>query len=247
MAETGSPANREPALRMLVVIDDTALAKAVDLTLRHAPYARRVVRTLAQAKAAIDAWKPHLLLVDIAIETGAAIDLIDDARQASVAVIALAQRRNLRAQREAFERGADDYIGLPFVPADLLARTRAVVRRRHGSEGQPRPRLRVGDLVFDVIQRKVLAGEQELHLTSREQSLLYFLAANPGTIFTREEILAALWGTEFAGDTRAVDRHIQAIRAKLGDDRHMPRYIETIPGAGYRFVCMSEVSDERHT
>jgi len=178
---------------VLLVVGDKALANTVDLTLQHGPYARRVVASVAEGKAAIDEWKPHLLLVDIDVEAGRAIQLIDEAlAHGPTGVIALTRRSDLRGKLDAFERGADDYIGLPFVPDDLVARA--------------------------------------------EQALLYLLAANAGTTLTREQILDARWGTDFVIESNVVDRHVRALRAKLQDNWHKPRYIETVPNAGYRFI-----------
>jgi len=227
----------ERAVRVLLVIEDRALANTIDLTLRHGGYLRRAESSVEAARAAISEWKPHLILLDIDLEAGAGIQLIDDARAGGpIGVIALTRRSDLRGKLDAFERGADDYIGVPFVPDDLVARTRAVIRRTHGKAGELVPRLRIGDLEIDVLNRKVLAGEHELHLTSLEQALLYLLAANAGSVLTREQILDALWGTDFVIESNVVDRHVRALRAKLQNDWHKPRYIETVPGAGYRFV-----------
>lgn len=228
----------ERAARVLVVVEDRALANTVDLTLRHGSYVRRSEYTVAAARVAIAEWRPHLLLLDIDLETGAGIQLIDEARAGGpIGVIALTRRSDLRGKLDAFERGADDYIGVPFVPDDLIARARAVIRRTHGSAGELVPRLRIGDLEIDVLNRKVLAGDHELHLTSLEQALLYLLAANAGSVLTREQILDALWGTDFVIESNVVDRHVRALRAKLQNDWHKPRYIETVPGTGYRFVA----------
>lgn len=243
-----APAARdsERAVRVLFVLGDRALANTVDLTLRHGGYIRRFEGTVKDAKAAIAEWKPHLLLLDIDLEAGAGIQLIDEARAgAPIGVIALTRRNDLRGKLDAFERGADDYIGVPFVPDDLIARAHAVIRRTHGKAGELVPRLRIGDLQIDVLNRKVLAGEHELHLTSLEQALLYLLAANAGTVLTREQILDALWGTDFVIESNVVDRHVRALRAKLRDDWHKPRYIETVPGTGYRFVAASGVEADR--
>jgi len=222
---------------VLLVIDDRALANTIDLTLRHGGYVRRSEATVIAARAAIAQWRPHLLFIDIDLEAGAAIQLIDDARGGGpIGVVALTRRSDLRGKLDAFERGADDYISVPFVPDDLVARARAVLRRTHGQVGELVPRLRVGDLEIDVLNRKVLAGEHELHLTSLEQALLYLLAANAGSVLTREQILDALWGTDFVIESNVVDRHVRGLRAKLQNDWHEPRYIETVPGSGYRFV-----------
>jgi two-component system KDP operon response regulator KdpE len=251
MTEARSARVAEPAttgsdrtVRVLLVIGDKAIANTVELTMRHGQYARRVAETVNDAKDAIAEWKPHLLVVDIDTEAGRAIQLIDEARaHAPMGVIALTRRSDLRGKLDAFERGADDYIGIPFVPDDLVARARAVIRRTHGSAGELVPRLRIGDLEIDVLNRKVVAGDHELHLTSLEQALLYLLAANAGSVLTREQILDALWGTDFVIESNVVDRHVRALRAKLQNDWHKPRYIETVPGAGYRFVTATDTED----
>ncbi|MDE3097365.1 MAG: response regulator transcription factor [Chloroflexota bacterium] len=231
----------DPEVRALLVVGDEALAKLVDLTLRHGNYERRSAGTVAEARAVIEEWRPHLILVDVDLERGRGMTLIDEAStHERMAVIALTRRSDLRGKLDAFERGADDYIGVPFVPDDLVARAHAVVRRVHGGAGSVVPRLRIGDLEIDVLNRRVRAGESELHLTALEQALLYLLVANAGTVLTRQQILDALWGTDFAIESNVVDRHVGALRAKLQDDWHRPRYIETVPGAGYRFMTVAE-------
>ena len=234
------------AVRVLIALGDAALANTVDFTLRHGAYERRFATTVDEAKAALADWKPHLIVLDIDLEGGAGIQLIDEARETPpVGVIALTRRSDLRGKLDAFERGADDYIGIPFVPDDLVARCRAVLRRAHGTAGQLVPSLRIGDLEIDVLNRKVVAGDHELHLTSLEQALLYLLAANAGSTLTREQILDALWGTDFVIESNVVDRHVRALRAKLQNDWHKPRYIETVPGTGYRFVSAADIKPEK--
>ena len=245
-ARAAEPATRasDRTIRVLLVLSDKPLANTVDLTLRHGRYERQLAATVEGAKTLLADWKPHLLIVDIDTEAGGGIQLIDDARASGpMGVIALTRRSDLRGKLDAFERGADDYIGIPFVPDDLVARSRAVIRRTHGNAGELVPRLRIGDLEIDVLNRKVVAGDHELHLTSLEQALLDLLAANAGSVLTREQILDSLWGTDFVIESNVVDRHVRALRAKLQNDWHKPRYIETVPGAGYRFVS---VSDQEH-
>ena len=235
-----APRQTEP-LRVLLLIDDAALASVIAFALRHGGYEQRIAGTFSEAQAAVARWEPHLVLVDIDVEQGKAVAIIDDVSALPhVAVIALTRRSDLRGKLDAFDRGADDYIGVPFVPDDLVARVHAVMRRVHGSTGKIIPRLRIGDLEIDVLNRKVRAGESELHLTSLEQALLYLLAANAGTVLSREKILDALWGTDFVIESNVVDRHVRALRAKLQNDWRRPRYIETVPGAGYRFVSEGE-------
>src|SRR3954467_7818253 len=129
-AEQPKPASSERSVRILIALGDVALANTVDFTLRHGAYLRRFAGTVDEARAALADWRPHLLVLDIDLESGTGIQLIDDARaNPPVAVIALTRRNDLRGKLDAFERGADDYIGIPFVPDDLVARCRAVLRR----------------------------------------------------------------------------------------------------------------------
>lgn len=234
----GRPVNPAgPVLRVLSGLADRAIANTVDLTLKHGGYLHRSEATVSATRGALADWKPHLLILDIDLEAGVGISLIDAATDlGGIGIIALTRRSDLRGKLDAFERGADDYIGLPFVPDDLVARTRAVIRRTHGNVSALVPRLWVGDLEIDVLNRLVRAGDHELHLTSLEQALLYLLAANAGTALSREQILDSLWGTDFVIESNVVDRHVRALRVKLQNDWHRPRYIETVPGVGYRFV-----------
>ena len=243
-----APAARDPdrPVRVLVVLGDRALANTIDLTLQHGGYLRRTESTVKGARAAIAEWKPHLVLLDIDLESGAGIQLIDEVRAGGpLGIVALTRRSDLRGKLDAFERGADDYIGVPFVPDDLVARAQAVLRRTLGNAGELVPRLRIGDLEVDVLNRKVVAGGHELHLTSLEQALLYFLAANAGQVLTREQILDALWGTDFVNEGSIVDRHVRILRAKLQNDWHKPRYIESVRGTGYRFIPVSGATAAR--
>ena len=237
-----APAARDSdgAIHVLVVLGDRVLSNTVGLVLRHGSYVLRSEGTVKDAKAAFAEFRPHLLLVDIDLEAGAAMQLIDEARAGGpIGIIALTRRSDLRGKLAAFERGADDYLGVPFVPDDLVARIRAVLRRTHGSAGPLVPRLRIGELEIDVVERTVLVGDQKLHCSSLEQALLYLLAANAGSVITREQILDALWGTDFVSESSIVDWHVRALRAKLQDDWHKPRYIETVLRTGYRFVLTS--------
>ncbi|HET8569816.1 MAG TPA: response regulator transcription factor [Candidatus Limnocylindria bacterium] len=229
----------DPKVRVLLAIGDEALARTVEFALRHGAYVTRSVATVSEARAAIAEWAPQLVIVHVDLEDGAAMQLIDEVGgRERMAAIALTRRSDLRGKLDAFERGADDYIGIPFVPDDLVARAHAVVRRVHGGARGLVPRLGIGDLEIDVLNRRVRAGGSELHLTSLEQALLYLLAANAGTVLTREQILDALWGSDFVIESNVVDRHVRALRAKLQNDWHKPRYIETVPGTGYRFVTV---------
>jgi DNA-binding response OmpR family regulator len=103
------------------------------------------------------------------------------------------------------------------------------------------PVIRFGELEIDILHRRVRVDGRDLHLTPLELSLLYLLAANPGRVLTRDEILDHLWGGDYAAGSNVVDRQVRTLRAKLRDDWRRPRYIATVPGKGYRFVLLDAV------
>lgn len=224
-------------MRVLIVVADRPLATVVDLTLQHGRFERRTAGTITAATEAFSSWQPQLLIVDLDLDGGAGLTLAGSrSERGPVPVIVLTRRGDLKGKLRAFDRGADDYITLPLEPDDLLARCHAVLRRAYGAGGALISRIRVGDLEIDMLNRTVIAGTSELHLSSLEQALLYLLAANAGTVLTREQILDALWGTDYVTESNVIDRQVRALRVKLQNDWRRPRYIETVHGQGYRFL-----------
>jgi DNA-binding response OmpR family regulator len=104
------------------------------------------------------------------------------------------------------------------------------------------PKIKLDGLEVDLIEQRVSVGGRQLHLTPIQQTLLYLLAANAGKALSREDLLATMWGGEFEIESNVVDRHIRELRVKLGDEWRAPRYIETVPGEGYRFMAQMSVS-----
>lgn len=231
---------RSPA-RALLAIDQPVLADVVGLALNHGHCIIRVAATGEEAAAAVADWSPHLLVLDMDIEGNETLQRFAAATLGGrLPVIALTQRGDLGSKLLAFERGVDDILTVPFSPEELVARVVAVMRRTYRDAVVFTPVLRLGDLEIDIMNRRVRAGDTELHLTFLEQSLLYLLAANAGRLLTRDEILDYLWGTDYVAESNVVDRHIHNLRVKLRKDSRGPRYIVTVPGRGYRFQPVAD-------
>jgi DNA-binding response OmpR family regulator len=223
--------------RVLVVEDQRPLAEVVKLTLNHGVFAARDAVDVPAAAAILADWSPHLAVIDMDIGAALLPRLVGAGGGAPrIPVLALTRRGDLRAKLEAFALGVDDIMTIPFSPEELLARVLAITRRAYGGDVPLVPVLRLGELEVDIVQRRARVGVSELHLTGLEQSLLYLLAANAGQVLTREQILDALWGVDYVTESNVVDRHIRALRAKLQNGYRHPRYIQTVPGRGYRFV-----------
>lgn len=239
---------RAPA-RALLVIEQRVLADVVKLALSHGYYNTRVAQNVDEAVTALADWQPHLVVLDMDTGGSSILERIASTTQqgGAVPVIALTRRGDLKAKLAAFERGVDDILTVPFSPEEFVARVLVIMRRTYRDAVAFTPVLRLGDLQIDILNRRVRAGDSELHLTSLEQSLLYLLAANAGRLLTRDEILDHLWGADYVAESNIVDRHIRNLRVKLQNHSRRPRYIETIPGRGYRFVPTSAGAQPPHS
>jgi DNA-binding response OmpR family regulator len=130
--------------------------------------------------------------------------------------------------------GADDYVVKPFSPAELVARVDAVLRRVDTAPSQEPP-IEVGELRIEPAARRVFVGDEEVQLTQREFDVLVFLARHPGQVFSRNQLMDAVWQYSFYTDTSTVTVHIRRLRAKIEADPAQPRHIQTVWGVGYRF------------
>jgi DNA-binding response OmpR family regulator len=224
--------------RTLVVIEQIVLADVVKLALNHGLYDTRVVRRAEDAALALTDWQPHLVVVDMDMAGSTILEGLsaEIPRGRRLPIIALTRRGDLKTKLAAFERGVDDILTVPFSPEEFVARVLAVMRRTYRDAIVFTPLLRVGDLEIDILNRIVRAGDTELHLTLLEQSLLYLLAANAGRLLSRDDILNHLWGVDYMAESNIVDRHVHNLRVKLQKHSHGRRYIDTVPGRGYRFL-----------
>jgi two-component system, OmpR family, alkaline phosphatase synthesis response regulator PhoP len=224
--------------RILVVDDEANLVELVQGYLAREGYevltAGDGPTALAQARDA----RPDLIVLDLMLPGIDGLEVCRRVRQFSDAYILM-----LTARAEEIDKivglavGADDYLTKPFSPRELVARVKAMLRRpRSGpAEAEAAPPRQLGDLVIDPARFEVLKRGEPVALTARELSLLATLAAHPGRVFTRAQLLEKVWGSEFYDD-HVVDVHVGNLRRKLEDDPSRPRWVQTVRGVGYRLA-----------
>ena len=196
-----------------------------------------VVTDQSQAEIAIERWQPHLAVLDVDIDKGAGIELVGrwKSRGRRLPIIGMTHRNTIEARLTAFQRGVDDLLVLPFEPEELVARCLGVMRRIHARDVAFLPEVTIGGLAIDLLRQRLKADGRELELTRIEKALLYILAANAGQVMSRDRLLDYVWGLDREVGSNLIDRHVRDLRVKLGDEWREARFIETIPGEGYRF------------
>lgn len=232
--------------RILLVDDETAI------TANLAPFLERSGFTVTTAGNGDEALKqvaglaPHLVIMDVLMPVLDGREALRRLRKGGNAtpVILLTQVGESTERAMALEEGADDYLNKPFDPHELVARIRAVLRRVR--PGQPSlataSRLTSEGLLLDRAARRASLNGQELALTPKATLLLEYLLMHPDELITRERLLDAVWGWDYPAGTRTVDTRIAELRKALSDDPTEPRYIETVPGQGYRYVAAVEAA-----
>jgi len=225
------------ATRILVIDDEQSITDFVALGLRHEGFE---VRTAADGRAGlrvVDEFKPHLVVLDLMMPRMDGWELCRAlAGDRSRGIIILSARDETTDRIQGLELGADDYIVKPFEFGELLARIRAVLRRRSPELARV---VRAGDLSIDTATREVRAGERALELSVREFDLLLYLATNADQVLPRQRILDEVWGYTFFGDENNIEVYIRYLRQKLGDSAH--DRIQTVRGVGYR-LCSRPAS-----
>jgi DNA-binding response OmpR family regulator len=233
-------ARPDEARRALVLHDRALVVDLIELTLNHGLFVVRAARSLAEAEAILAEWRPHLGVVDMDHDDSTAllqrIGASNTLTRSVTPVLGLTRRGDLKTKLKAFDLGVDDILATPFSPEELLARAIVITRRASGTDRPIVPTIRLSEIEIDILSRQVRAGESVVHLSGIEQSLLYLLASRGGQVVTRDEILDAIWGTDFVAESNIVDRHVRSLRIKLQDDHRHPRFIATVPGQGYRFI-----------
>jgi DNA-binding response OmpR family regulator len=222
---------------ILIVDDERPIAELVAGYLHRDGF--RVVRAY-DGPTAVDvarAEAPDLLVLDLMLPGFDGLEVIRQLRVFSDAYVIMLTARTEEIDRiVGLTAGADDYVTKPFSPRELVARVKAMLRRpRNGLGGSaPQQAFHAGGLVIDEATREVMVDGQSVNLTKLEFDLLATLAAHPGIVFSRNQLLDRVWGDDFFGDEHVVDVHLSNLRHKLEPDSNGHRWIETVRGVGYR-------------
>ncbi|MFL7812739.1 MAG: response regulator transcription factor [Anaerolineales bacterium] len=226
---------------ILLVDDEPSIIENLAPFLERSGFEVSTAANGAQGLEIIDQAEPDLVVSDVLMPDMDGRELLRTLRQADnwIPVILLTQVGEAFERAVALEEGADDYINKPFEPHELAARIRAVLRR--AKPGTPPLsaawQLSCGDLEYDRRSRRAYLVGQELALTPKAMLLLEYLMTHPDELVSRERLLDVVWGWDYPVGSRAVDTRVAEIRKALGDDASQPRYIDTIPGQGYRFAA----------
>ncbi|MBP1759439.1 MAG: response regulator with CheY-like receiver domain and winged-helix DNA-binding domain [Firmicutes bacterium] len=223
---------------VIVVDDEEPILELLRFNLEKEGYRVLLAKDGQEALDCVEKEQPDLMILDLmlpgmdGLEVCRRIRLIPKYQQ--LPIIMLSAKGEVLDKVLGLELGADDYMTKPFSPRELLARIKARLRRVV-SRGEEDSQVLRGDLRIDVKGFRVFVRGEETELTPKEFELLRVLVAQPGRVFSRDDLLERIWGYEYDGDTRTVDVHVRHLRLKIENDPSNPEYIETLRGIGYRF------------
>lgn len=219
--------------RILVVDDDQKLLNMLSRTLRYEGFEVATAIDGREALRKVDEWQPDLIVLDWLMPGLDGLGVVERLRAArdDTLVLMLTARDAIEDRVEGLESGADDYLVKPFAPAELLARIRALLRRRAAATGQEQP-LVYADLFLDPVTRETRRGDRRFELTPTEFALLHYLMRHPRQVLQREQILQEVWGYDFGGDDNVLEVYIGYLRKKT-EAGGEARLIHTVRGVGY--------------
>ena len=226
--------------KILIVEDDEEIAMLERDYLEIAGFETEIITDGKQALRAAQAKHYDLILLDLMLPGCTGYEVCRQLRdKIDIPILMVTARTESVDKIRGLGMGADDYIGKPFDPAELVARVKAHLARYQrltaGNAGEESSVIEIGPLRILPKSWKVYKNGEEIKMPNREFALLKFLAENPNVVFSKEHLFEAIWGYDYVGDSATVTVHIGRIRDKIEDDPAHPRLIETIWGAGYRF------------
>jgi DNA-binding response OmpR family regulator len=220
---------------ILVVDDEPKIARLLRDYLERAGFGVSIAHDGREALMRARTERPDLVILDLGLPALDGLDVTRQLRRDGDLPILMLTARDDEADRVAgLELGADDYVTKPFSPREVVARVRAILRRRGGPSGDAV--IRVGSLEVDPARMRVTVDGRGVEVTATEFALLTALARQPGRVYTRSQLLDAIHGTAFESYERAIDAHVKNLRRKLEPDPHRPRLLLTVHGVGYRLT-----------
>jgi len=230
MAETAPDVTPVRNPRVLVVDDERSIVDFLKLGLQYEGFEVQTAPDGQVALRLISEFKPHVVVLDVMMPKLDGLKVAEAIRgNKDTGVIILSAKDEVQDRIKGLEVGADDYLVKPFDFGELLARIRAVMRRRNPTAG---PQLQVQDVVMDEGTREVRREGRAIELSAREFDLLRLLMMHPNQVLPRNRILDQVWGYNFFGDANNVEVYVRYLRQKLGDEKH--QLIQTVRGVGYR-------------
>ena len=221
---------------VLLIDDDVKLADLLKTYLSGHGYAMTAAQNVQDGLRKLRAEDYDIVLLDIMLPDGDGLDVCRKIRTtSSIPVIMLTARGADEDKIIGLELGADDYLPKPFNPRELVARIKAVLRRKSTASSREQQTIEYANFSLNPANQKVMVDGKDIELTSAEFRLLKVLSENPGRVFTRERLMDLVQGRDFDGVDRSIDVHISRLRNKMETDPRNPRWIKTVWGAGYRF------------
>jgi two-component system, OmpR family, KDP operon response regulator KdpE len=218
--------------RVLVVDDEPQIVRGLKVILQNAGYRVEEATTKKEALDSVSVRPPDAIVLDLILPDGDGVEVVSEIRRWSqVPVVVLSAIGDEEQKVRALDAGADDYVTKPFGSEELLARMRAVLRRRSEEGESP---VSIGELEIDLADRSVRRNGEDVHLTPIEFDLLGKLAEHPGRLVTHRQLLQEVWGPGYEDETHYLRVHFAHVRAKVEPDPSNPRYVITEPGIGYR-------------
>ena len=228
--------SRSDRKKIFVVDDEPKIVRLIVANLESLGFEGHGCSQATEAVHGVARLAPDLVILDLMMPVVDGIETCREIRKFSdVPVIMLTAKTEEEDRIQGLEIGADDYVTKPFSPLEVVARVKAVLRRRPEAGFVQAERLHFQDLDIDVTGHRVTVKGQTEKLTARETELLWCLATHPGFTFSRDSLLDKIWGYQYCGETRTVDNHIKSLRHKLGCNEQTPWDIVTVWGVGYRF------------
>ncbi|HMS12672.1 MAG TPA: response regulator transcription factor [Microthrixaceae bacterium] len=226
---------------ILLVEDEPSYVEALEVGLKREGFVVEVARDGVEALARFDIVQPDLVLLDVMLPGISGIDVCRELRtRSSVPIIMVTAKSTEIDTVVGLEVGADDYVTKPYRLRELVARVRAVLRRR-GTDaaeaaGAPGDVVEVADVRIDVDSREVTVRSELIALPLKEYELLLVLMENAGRVLTRSQLIARVWGYDYVGDMKTLDVHVKRLRAKVETEPAHPTRIVTVRGVGYKFA-----------